>query len=280
MEPDRVVSRDSAASWVELSQGGLALLCRTELADDLLRIYGRNRWVYDALSMRPQTMSLRGRRPVMAGTLGDLDIVVKRMYHGGLLGGISRDAFLTSNRARAHVILDAYLTSHGIATAPALFVASRRVYGFVRAEVGFARIAGAVDADQFFFHGTKLPENWEERATAIGQVVAQLHRIGFLHGDLNLMNFLFGPDGRIYILDLDKSTIVPRSCAGAAGAKNVDRLQRSILKQGRNHVLAHVERIVETVRTSYERASTRLATTPVTLRGSEWAGAHQDVRIP
>ena len=259
MKPDRVVGRDSAASWVELSRGGLDLLCRSELTDDLLRIYARNRWVYDALSMRPHTMSLRGRRPVMVGTVGNMDVVVKRMYHGGLFARISRDAFLTSDRARAHVILDAYLTSHGIATAPALFVASRRVYGFVRAEIGFARIAGAIDADQYFFNDTKLPENWEERAAAIGHVVARLHQIGFLHGDLNLMNFLFGPDGRIYILDLDKSTILPRNCAGAAGSKNVDRLHRSILKQGRNHVLSQVERIAQTVRSSYERASTTLA---------------------
>lgn len=280
MEPDRIVSRELAAPWVELSRDGLDLLCRSELSDDLLRIYGRNRWVYDALSKRPQTMTLRGRRPVMAGMVGNTDIVVKRMYHGGILGGISRDAFLTSDRARAHVALDAYLTSHGITTAPALFVASRRVYGFVRAEVGFARIAGAVDADQYFFSSKSLPANWEERAAAIGQVIAQLHRVGFLHGDLNLMNFLFGPDGRIYILDLDKSTILPRNCSGADGSKNVDRLHRSILKQGRNHVHSQVERIISTVRSSYEHASARLATAHATVLGSDWASAIQDVPIP
>ena len=242
----------TAPAWVTPGGGDINLLCRSDIAAELIRIYGSHRWVHEALLEQKDATVFRGRLPVVAGTIGGHRVVVKRMSHGGMMTRIAKDAFLTASRALAHVDLAEYLTEHGIPTAQVVFVGWRRVYGLVRCEIGFAQIDGAMDADRYFFEG-QLPADWKRRAESIGEMVARLHRVRFLHADLNLMNFLIGSDGRTWVLDLDKTTVSQRPPTEEEMSRNVDRLERSIRKQGRAHRPALVEGIVDALRASYRK---------------------------
>lgn len=248
------VERPVVDAWSTVVVNDVHAYCRGDFRGVLEATYRQHPWVYDALLESPRSSLLRGRRPVVAGELSGRPVVVKRIHHGGLLAFIGRDAFLTPARARAHVELADYLHEHGVPTAPVIFASWRRRYGLVRCEVGFERIEGAIDADHYFFGRDELPECWELRASEIGRLVAQLHRIRFLHADLNLMNFLFAPKGETYILDLDKSTPPRESPSSRACARNLERLERSIRKQGRNHLSTVVERIIGKMRSSYRAA--------------------------
>ncbi|HUP65384.1 MAG TPA: lipopolysaccharide kinase InaA family protein [Thermoanaerobaculia bacterium] len=246
--------RPTADGWERFVVGDVESYCRADFREVLEQTYLRHPWVYDALIDCPRTSLFRGRKPVAAGELGGRQVVVKRIFHGGLFAPIARDAFITPGRARRHLDLAEYLSKHGVSTPPVLFASWRRKLGLIRCEVGFERIEGAIDADRFFFGGERPPDNWEERAADLGVMVASLHRIHFLHADLNLMNFLFGSSGQTYILDLDKSFPPLRPPTGRERARNLERLERSIRKQGRHHRPALVENIIQKMLSSYRAA--------------------------
>jgi tRNA A-37 threonylcarbamoyl transferase component Bud32 len=240
--------------WDSLESGGLHCHFRSDIGVAVAEAYGSHAWVYDALREQPDAVLFRGRRPVVGGWLGSTPVVVKRMFHGGLFAKIIGDRFITPSRVRAHSPLSEYLARHGVATAPVVFTSWRRVHGLVRCEVGFELIPDCIDGDRYFFGAAKPPLGWERRAADLGALVARLHSIGFVHGDLNLMNVLFRSDGTIYLLDLDKSAASPAAASTRRCRRNLDRLERSIRKQGREHLPALVEWIVQKVRISYERA--------------------------
>jgi tRNA A-37 threonylcarbamoyl transferase component Bud32 len=234
--------------------GTLRCLCRPEIAEDLALTYESHTWIYDAFEEQRGVQSLRGRRPVLAGQLGETDVVVKRLSHGGTVANLWKDRFLGSGRITSHIPLAEYLTSHGIATPRVLFASWRRSWGVVRGEVGFEKLAGGVDADRYLFVSDEPPEDWNETAERIGRLVADMHRLNFLHSDLNLMNIHIGPGDQIYILDLDNSALPNGSIPAGARRRNFERLVRSIRKQGRGQAHEYVESIIETVRHAYVTA--------------------------
>ena len=246
--------RPTVDGWDRLVVGDVESYCRADFREVVEQTYRRHPWIYDALIDCPRTSLFRGRKPVAAGELGGRRVVVKRIFHGGLFASIARDAFITPGRARRHLELAEYLSKHGVSTPPVLFASWRRKHGLIRCEVGFERIEGAIDADRFFFGEAEPPENWEGRAAELGVMVASLHKIHFLHADLNLMNFLFGSSGQTYILDLDKSFPPLRPPTGRERARNLERLERSIRKQGKKHRSGLVEKIIQTMLSSYRAA--------------------------
>jgi hypothetical protein len=241
-------------TWDSLESGGLHCDFRSDVGEAVAEAYGSHRWIYDALRERPDAMLFRGRKPVVGGWLGSTPVVVKRMVHGGLFAKIAGDRFITPYRVRAHSPLSDYLARHDVPTAPVVFTSWRRVHGLIRCEVGFEFIPDGIDADRYFFGAAKPPSGWERKAADLGSFVARLHSIGFVHADLNLMNVLFRNDGTIYLLDLDKSAASPGTASPRHRRRNLERLERSIRKQGRSHSPALVDLLVEKVRTAYYRA--------------------------
>lgn len=67
---------------------------------------------------------------------------------------------------------------------------------------------------------------WE----AAGQTIAQFHRHGLRHADLNAHNVLCGADGRIWLIDFDRCRLGPPSRPWAED--NLRRLRRSLVKLG------------------------------------------------
>lgn len=236
--------------------GNLTCLCREALAVELRALYARHRWIYDMLRSDPHSEVLRGRRPVMSGTLpGGTALVVKRLHHGGVLAPVTGDRFLTA--ARLHTLVEAAdrLRAAGVATPAALFASWRRVSGFVRGEVGTGTIPDARDAsDLLFGHAGCLPTQWRDIAASAGDLAGRLHAAGAVHGDFNLMNILFPPVGPPMILDLDKVRFRDPPLPAAVRMRNLGRLLRSVRKQGRLFPNAEVEAVAATVAAAYEAA--------------------------
>lgn len=63
---------------------------------------------------------------------------------------------------------------------------------------------------------------------AAGRLVADAHRAGLDHADLNASNILFDADGAPWLIDLDRG--LPRSLGSGWRRRNLERLHRSLLK--------------------------------------------------
>jgi hypothetical protein len=251
-EPAR---RTGGAGLVELRVAGTTCLCRALLADELRPIYARGGWVVDELRDQESSLVLYGRQPLVAGALGSLPVLAKRLFHGGFLAALTRDFFCTPDRLRNHLACADFLAAEGVATPETLFVAWRRRLGLVRGEIGVRYIPKAFDASSHLFRRpSELPADWRERIAAVAALTARLHGLGVDHGDLNLRNFLFVPTGETHILDLDKAMRRRAPLAASSRRRNLARLERSIRKQGREASPRDVAAIVHALHAAYRSA--------------------------
>ncbi|MBW3672048.1 MAG: hypothetical protein KY432_10315, partial [Acidobacteria bacterium] len=209
---------------------------------------------YDLVREQADVGEIRGRHPVLAGVIGERQVVVKRLFHGGSTASLWKDRFLSTRRAFCVREAVEHLARHDIPTPELFFLTWIRQNGLVRAEIGFERIFGK-DADHLFFENENPPENWEEKADQIGSLAAELHQSEFEHGDLNMMNIFFAENGGCYILDLDKVELHRGGLDPSTRSRNLARLERSIRKQGRIHGRPHqfVDAVVERVQQAYDR---------------------------
>jgi len=251
----RRAAASPGGSLVEHRAGGATFLCRQPLADELRRIYSRGGSAFEEVQDQESSLVLYGRQPLVAGTLGGAPVLVKRLFHGGLLAALTGDRFLSSRRFRNHLECGEYLAAHGVPTPETLFVAWRRRGLLVRGEIGVRYIARAFDAASHLFpRPYSRPGDWRQRVAAVAAVTARLHRLGVEHGDLNLRNFLFVPTGEIHILDLDKAPRQRPPLPARARRRNLARLERSVRKLGRDVPTHDVEAIVTALHTAYRTA--------------------------
>jgi 3-deoxy-D-manno-octulosonic acid kinase len=68
---------------------------------------------------------------------------------------------------------------------------------------------------------------------AVGATIARLHRAGVDHADLNAHNILIGANGVVSVIDFDRGRLRPRPPQGTWTARNLQRLQRSLIKISR-----------------------------------------------
>ena len=235
--------------------GGVTFLCRRVLADELRRIYNAGGSAFEEVREQESSLVLYGRQPLLAGSLGGLPVLVKRLYHGGFLASLTGDRFLSSRRFRTHLECGEFLASHGVPTPETLFVAWRRRGLLVRGEIGVRYIARAFDAGSHLFPTSRvLPEDWRQRIAAVAGVTARLHRLGVEHGDLNLRNFLFVPSGEIHILDLDKALVHRPPLPSSARRLHLAPRERSLRKLGRGAPPRAVEAVATALHTAYRAA--------------------------
>lgn len=252
--PGSAVSEDSDPSpsarrvlppaRVRWQRGDLTCWCLPEFEPALRAHYAASPWIYDALQEQPGAEVLAGRRPVVGGHLGTASVVVKRLHHGGLLAPLTGDRFLSPVRFLANLRSADDLAAAGIATPPVLFVSWRRLAGWVRGEIGTARISPSRDAGKVLFGGIGLPVGWEAVVDGVAAMVSRLHAAGFIHQDLNLRNFLTSSSGEVLILDLDKVRRGRAPLAPAVRRRNLARLVRSVRKLGRSADADVVEAVV------------------------------------
>ena len=88
-----------------------------------------------------------------------------------------------------------------------------------RAAILTARIAGATPLSQ-----ANRPEIWSNA----GRVIAEMHRLGAWHADLNVFNILIDDQAQVWLIDFDRGHL--GHLTDAQRADNLSRLLRSVRK--------------------------------------------------
>ncbi len=162
--------------------------------------------------------------------------VLRHYWRGGLIGRYIPDQFcftgLRSSRAFAEFNLLQKLVEDELPVPRPVAARMVRQGWYYRADILIERIPEAEDLVQILRREPISRETWQQ----IGQVLAQFHQAGVYHSDLNAHNILRDANGKIWLIDFDKSAL---RRPGRWQAKNLARLLRSLQKETALHSLFH-----------------------------------------
>lgn len=197
-------------------------------------------------------------RPVHSGGRGGAwfihapfgDVVLRQYLRGGLAARISRDGYLwrSADRTRsfAEFRLTRQLHQRGLPVPRPIAACYVREGYRYRAAILVERIVAARSfADCVSSAGSDAP--WQET----GRLVAQFHRAGLDHADLNAHNILFDARTQGWLIDFDKGEL--RIPATRWRERNLARLRRSLAKLQKPRAAA-LERDFARLRTAYDAA--------------------------
>lgn len=186
----------------------------------------------------------RGSTPIPFG-----HAVLRHYLRGGMVARLSRDRFWWRGPSRIRSFdefrLLRELRGKGLPVPMPIAAIYWRVGRFYRAAILLDRLQNvraladwvADDADAAIWART-------------GELIARMHRAGLDHADLNAHNLLFEPNGRGWIIDLDRGRI--RIPATAWREANLKRLERSLLKLRGARSEDRVREDVRTLREAYD----------------------------
>jgi 3-deoxy-D-manno-octulosonic acid kinase len=182
---------------------------------------------------------------------GERELVLRRYLRGGWAARLSRDAYAWRGESRvrsfAEYRLLRELRQRGLAVpAPhaACYWRRGRMY---RAAILIERIVGARSlAELAAGPGSAAP--W----AAAGRLIAEFHRAGLDHADLNAHNVLFDGGGAGWLIDLDRGRL--RKPARGWRERNLARLLRSLRKLRGERAMADVDADFAKLRIAYDQA--------------------------
>ena len=162
--------------------------------------------------------------------------VLRGYRRGGLVARVSRDAYFWQGESRTRSFREfrllAMMRERGLSV-PAPLAAGYWRHGLTyRAAIIVERIPDV----RPLAHLLDEPV-WEAAATAI----AEMHRMGVWHADLNAFNILLDAQGRAWLIDFDRGTAGGVSDQQRRG--NLLRLRRSLEKVGGERGIALWERV-------------------------------------
>lgn len=175
-----------------------------------------------------------GRAPaaILRWPGGGSELVVRRLRHGGWLGGLLRGAYLGPARVLAELEATAALQRAGAPVpAPAFALARRRAGPLWECAIATERAPDAGLADVLASgEATQL----RRAVCAVARALRRFHDAGGRHADLNLGNVLLTPRGddfAVLVIDLDRARVAapvpPRR-----RMRELARLYRSLVKRG------------------------------------------------
>ena len=153
--------------------------------------------------------------------------VLRHYRRGGLPGKLIADRYLhwptAKTRPWREFRIGAKLHAEGLPV-PRPVAACLHRHGLLDSfDLITEAIPGAVSLADAAIAGTATQTDWHK----VGKVIAQMHRAGVWHADLNARNLLLRNDGQWMIIDLDRARL--RSGTGWQ-AGNLKRLRRSLAK--------------------------------------------------
>ncbi|WP_024891131.1 3-deoxy-D-manno-octulosonic acid kinase [Luteimonas huabeiensis] len=191
----------------------------------------------------------RGSAWFVRGPFGEA--VLRHYLRGGLAARVSRDRYLWRGAARTRSFAEFRLTrdlqQEGLPVPAPIAARYARRGATYRAAILVRRIDGArAFADLAAAAGGDAP--WEET----GRLIARFHRAGLDHADLNAHNILFdaGGAGRGWLIDLDRGRL--RLPETRWRARNLARLERSLLKLRGERAEAEIRADFARLRAAYD----------------------------
>jgi 3-deoxy-D-manno-octulosonic acid kinase len=157
--------------------------------------------------------------------------VLRHYRRGGMMARISRDRYGWSGenavRSFAEWRLLETLVSRGLPVPRPVAARYQRTGLLYRCDLITQRLTNTRSLSDALQAGALPEEVWR----AVAGVVAQLHRNGVDHADLNAHNILLDISGPVSVIDFDRGRLRP---PGSWRHRNLERLRRSLLKVTRD----------------------------------------------
>lgn len=178
-----------------------------------------------------------GRGEVRILQLGFTEAVLRAYRRGGLIARISRDLYFwrdaEATRPFREFRLTAQMHAAGLPVPRPLAARYTRCGWGYRAELITERVAASATLADRLKRGDAI--DW----SAIGRMIASVHRLGVWHADLNATNILLDANQKIWLIDLDRGRM--RQPSRVWQQSNLSRLLRSLRKMGVMRWLPHFE---------------------------------------
>lgn len=156
-------------------------------------------------------------------------VVVRKYYHGGILGSLLRDVYLLGSRSFEEMILTEESRASGIpTTTPICAIHQSIFFFFYKAYLISLEIPDSQDLKTFLIG---IRNNFilkRKIIRSVGKLVKKFHDNGFFHRDLQLKNILVS-DEQTFIIDFDRAYRKPILSTNEK-IKNLLRLKRSVEK--------------------------------------------------
>lgn len=158
---------------------------------------------------------------------GERQWVLRHFRRGGYIARVSQDSYVWTgeNRVRAFAewrLLE-LLSQRGLRVPKPIAARYRRKGLLYRCDLITQRIMDAETLSAALARAPLPDSSWR----AVGVAVAQLHRAGVDHADLNAHNILLDSKGMVSVIDFDRGR---ERAPGAWSTRNLQRLQRSLAK--------------------------------------------------
>jgi len=209
---------------------------------------------------RGELLEVRGGRGsawfVMAGARG---WVLRHYRRGGFIARFSRDRYVWAGekkvRAFAEWRLLELLWQCGLSVPKPIAARYQRSGMWYRCDLIMQRIADAKPLSAVLAQGAMSEMKWR----AAGAAVAELHRAGVDHADLNAHNILLDAGGSVSVIDFDRGRLRTQ---GPWPSRNLQRLRRSLTKiSGALESCGFSDTTWDWLMTGYRAASGRRAET-------------------
>ena len=156
------------------------------------------------------------------------DMVLRHYWRGGMVGRVIKDRYwrepVENSRAMREFTLLDWMHGQGLPVPRPVAARYCAAWPFYRADLLMERLSDTRPLADVLAAGVLPVADWMR----IGAVIAQMHRAGVDHSDLNCRNILLDGAGKVWLIDFDKCKRRP---AGPWAQQNIDRLERSLLKE-------------------------------------------------
>lgn len=184
------------------------------------------------LALHKVTQTERGRGASWFVDANDQEWVLRHYRRGGLIARYIEEHYLwlglESTRAWREWKLLAAMHDSGLPVPLPIAARVCRRGLIYSADIITRRIPDALSLTQRLSGGTYDDRCWK----VLGQTLAQFHKAGIFHADLNAHNIMLSKQGKVFLIDFDRGEQRP---AGHWQKENLDRLHHSLSKLKRHY---------------------------------------------
>jgi 3-deoxy-D-manno-octulosonic acid kinase len=172
----------------------------------------------------------RGRGSAWFVGAGSRQWVLRHYRRGGFVARFSQDCYVWTGEDRVRAFAEwrllELLNQRGLPVPKPVAARYRRIGLLYRCDLITQRIVDAKPLSETLKEGAISESIWR----AAGAAVAELHRVGVDHADLNAHNLLLDTQGAVSVIDFDRGRL---RAPGAWASRNLQRLRRSLAKVSR-----------------------------------------------